>query len=143
MWLTLSNPAFEEHIVAVNQILEALRLDHIRKLIVFNKEDKVDSQLVKNVCERYQGISISAIQQQTLMKLILRVQEEILRLYPEGENIPQLNRQPTLACNERIETWNCSDRGTRCPQCDAVTRLKHHKKHLPIFLILDFLGSFS
>lgn len=86
----LSNSDFEEHIVAVNRILEVLHLDHIPQLLVFNKEDTIDPQLSQNVCERYEGVSISAIQQNTLMKLILRVQEEILRLYPESETYPQL-----------------------------------------------------
>jgi GTP-binding protein HflX len=74
----LSNPEFEEHINAVNQILEDLHLDSIPQLLVFNKEDNVDPGLAQNVCERYKAVSISAIQPQTLMKLILRVQEEIL-----------------------------------------------------------------
>ncbi len=88
--IDLSNPEFEEHIVAVNQILKDLRLDHIPQLLVFNKEDNVESQLAQNICGRYEGVSISAIQQPTLMKLILRVQEEILRLYPKGGTYPQL-----------------------------------------------------
>ena len=58
--------------------------------VVFNKEDQVDAKIAQNVCERYNSVSITAIQPQTLMKLILRVQEEILRLYPEGEMYPQL-----------------------------------------------------
>jgi len=74
----------------VNRILSDLHLDHIPQLFVFNKEDKVDARIARNVCERYNTVSISAIQPQTLMKLILRVQEEILRLYPKGEVYPQL-----------------------------------------------------
>ena len=86
----LSNPDFEEHIIAVKRILEELHLDQIPQLLVFNKEDRVESQLAKTICERYEGVSISAIQRPTLRKLILRVQEEILKLYPEGEKYPQL-----------------------------------------------------
>jgi GTP-binding protein HflX len=86
----LSNPDFDDHIDTVNRILSDLHLDHIPQLLVFNKEDKVDAKIARNVCERYNTVSISAIQPQTLMKLILRVQEEILRLYPEGEVYPQL-----------------------------------------------------
>ncbi len=86
----LSNPDFEDHIVTVKQILEDLHLDHIPQLLVFNKEDNVEPQLAQNVDKRYEGISISAIQRSTLTKLILRVQEEILRRYPESERYPQL-----------------------------------------------------
>jgi GTP-binding protein HflX len=86
----LSNPDFEEHINAVKQILAELHLDSMPQLLVFNKEDQVESGLIQNVCERYNAVSISAIQPHTLMKLILRVQEEILRLYPAEEMYPQL-----------------------------------------------------
>ena len=92
----LSNPDFEEHITTVKQILADLHLDQIPQLLVFNKEDNVDPQLAQTVCERYQAVSISAIQRQTLMRLILRIQDEILRLYPEEEVYPQLKpmREP-------------------------------------------------
>lgn len=86
----LSNPDFEDHMTAVKKILADLQLDRIPQLLVFNKEDKAGPQLAQNVCDLYDGVSISAIQRDTLRKLILRVQEEILRLYPEGEKYPQL-----------------------------------------------------
>jgi GTP-binding protein HflX len=92
----LSNPDFEDHIGAVKTILEDLHLDHIPQLLVFNKEDNVESDLAQNVCTRYDGVSISAIQQETLMRLIMRVQEEILRLYPAGEKYPQLKPTATM-----------------------------------------------
>jgi 50S ribosomal subunit-associated GTPase HflX len=73
-----------------------LGIDQIPQLLVFNKEDQVEPLLAQTVCERYQAVSISAIQRQTLMKLILRVQEEILRLFPDDEVYPQLKpmREP-------------------------------------------------
>lgn len=86
----VSNPDFEDHIEAVNRILSDLHLEHIPQLLVFNKEDNADHQLTENVCQRYKGVSISAIQRSTLKKLILRVQEEILRLYPQGDQYQQL-----------------------------------------------------
>lgn len=86
----LSNPDFEEHIAAVKQILESLGIDQIPQLLVFNKEDQVEPQLAQTICERYNAVSIAAIQRETLMKLILRIQDEILRLFPEDEVYPQL-----------------------------------------------------
>jgi hypothetical protein len=55
---------------------------------VFNKEDMVEPQLAQTVCTRYNAVSISAIQRETLRRLILRVQAEILRLHPVGERSP-------------------------------------------------------
>jgi len=86
----LSNPEFEEHIQAVNQILEELHLDQIPQLLVFNKEDKADPQVAQNACARYDGVTISALHRPSLRKLIVRVQDEILRLYPEQDRYPQL-----------------------------------------------------
>ena len=90
----LSNPDFEEHITAVNRILRDLALEHIPQLLVFNKEDKIDAQFARAICERYTGVSIAAIRRPTLMKLIVRVQEEILRLYPTDESYSQLKPEP-------------------------------------------------
>jgi GTP-binding protein HflX len=95
--IDLSNPDFEDHITAVNRILETLHLDRIPQLLVFNKEDKVEPHIIENVCARYDGVSISAIQRQSLRKLILRIQEEILRLYPEGTRYPQLKPAKRVA----------------------------------------------
>lgn len=79
----MSNPDFEEHITAVNHILEELHLEQMPQLLVFNKEDRCEPKLTQNVCDRYRAVSISALQPPTLMKLVLRMQEEIGRLYPE------------------------------------------------------------
>jgi len=78
----LSNPDFEEHIGAVKHILEELHLDRIPQLLVFNKKDVAEPGLAQNVCNRYDGVSISATQRDTLRNLITRVQDEILSLYP-------------------------------------------------------------
>ncbi len=86
----LSNPEFEEHIQAVNQILRTLHLDQIPQLLVFNKADLVEQRLAETVCQRYEGVSISALQSATLVKLITRVQDEILRLYPQDSMYAQL-----------------------------------------------------
>jgi GTP-binding protein HflX len=57
----LSNPTFEEHIGAVETILDELDLNFIPRLLVFNKEDKVDSGFVRQSCRRYNAISLSAL----------------------------------------------------------------------------------
>lgn len=93
----ISNPDFEEHISAVKRILEELDLDQIPQLLVCNKEDRVDPQFAQTICARYQGVSISATHKPTLRKLVLQVQEEILRVYPQQDKYPQLKPevQPT------------------------------------------------
>ncbi len=57
----LSNRGFEEHIHAVETILFELELKTMPRLLVFNKEDKVNSSLIRQACRRYNAISISAL----------------------------------------------------------------------------------
>jgi len=69
----LSNPGFEEHIDAVETILIELELNTIPKLLVFNKEDKVDSLFIRHTCRRYNAISISALKEKHLDSLLSRI----------------------------------------------------------------------
>ncbi len=101
----VSNPEFEEHIEAVNRILHDLGLEHIPQLLVFNKEDQVHEQFARTICERHHGVSIAAIQRSTLRRLIERVQEEILRLYPADESYSQLKPEPKYEGEELVESF--------------------------------------
>ncbi|MFQ6078209.1 MAG: GTPase HflX, partial [Thermodesulfobacteriota bacterium] len=69
----LSYPGFEEHIDAVETILIELELNTIPKVLVFNKEDKVDSLFIRQFCRRYKAISISARKGKNLDSLLSRI----------------------------------------------------------------------
>jgi GTP-binding protein HflX len=71
----LSTPGFEEHILAVETILNELELNTIPKLLVFNKEDKVDSRFIGQSCRRYNAISISALKGKKLDSLVSKIEE--------------------------------------------------------------------
>jgi GTP-binding protein HflX len=73
----VSNKMFQDQIEAVVKLLERLKLDHIPRLIVFNKEDLADPQAVKDSCERYQAVSISAIHPETLPKLLAVLEDRL------------------------------------------------------------------
>ncbi|MDI1471475.1 MAG: GTPase HflX [Thermodesulfovibrio sp.] len=73
----ISNPYFENHIDSVNSILKELNLDTKPMIIVFNKIDKVSSEEVKQICERYDGIGISAINKETLIPLIDEIKNKL------------------------------------------------------------------
>jgi len=81
----ISNPRFEQHIKAVERILSELNLSHKPTLLVFNKEDMVNPHEVRAICERYNGISISAIKRETLYRLIKAI-EMLLWPLREKEN---------------------------------------------------------
>lgn len=69
----LSNPGFEEQILAVETILDELELNTIPKVLVFNKEDKVDSSFIRQSCRRYNAISISALKGKNLNNLLSKI----------------------------------------------------------------------
>lgn len=66
----ISNPRFEDQIHSVRKTLADLDLTHIPTLLVFNKEDRVESPVGKSVCDRFGGISISAVNRPTLCRLL-------------------------------------------------------------------------
>ncbi|MBI5326904.1 MAG: GTPase HflX [Deltaproteobacteria bacterium] len=76
----VSNPNFEKQMKVVEDVLSEIGLDAIERLLVFNKEDLADTEILKNLCRRYNAISISAIHTDTLGKL-LNVLEQ--KLWPE------------------------------------------------------------
>lgn len=73
-----SNPAFENQIIAVERLLERLNLNLIPMIRVFNKTDLADPEMASNLCARYDGIAISAINSRTFPPLIRRMEDEIL-----------------------------------------------------------------
>ncbi|MEW6530803.1 MAG: GTPase HflX [Thermodesulfobacteriota bacterium] len=76
----ISNPAFEQQMAAVEQLLEKLNLHLTPMIRVFNKQDLVEPDLVRNICARYDGIGICAHDSKTFPPLIRRMEDEILSL---------------------------------------------------------------
>jgi GTP-binding protein HflX len=72
----MSNPHFSEHIEAVEKILFELEIDHIPRLRVFNKEDKMSRKKVEILCHKYGAISISALRPDSLEKLLFSIEKK-------------------------------------------------------------------
>lgn len=77
--IDVSNPAFEKQMRAVEKLLEKLNLDVIPTIRVFNKQDLASTETVENICSRYDGIAISALNSKTFPPLLHRMEDEILR----------------------------------------------------------------
>jgi GTP-binding protein HflX len=75
--IDISNPCFQEHIEAVEKIFFELKLDHIPVLRVFNKEDRLSREEVEALCRKYDGISISALQPDSLTKFFLAIEKKL------------------------------------------------------------------
>jgi GTP-binding protein HflX len=75
--IDMSHPHFPEHIGSVERILFELKLDHIPRLRVFNKEDRLSSQEREAICQKYGGVSISALHPESLEKFFAEVDREL------------------------------------------------------------------
>jgi GTP-binding protein HflX len=84
--IDVSNPMFEEQMLAVEEILAKLDLHLIPMLRVFNKVDLVqDREYVENLRKRNQAITISALNGDNLRSLV-EAMEERLCLVPPSLN---------------------------------------------------------
>ena len=66
----ISSPEFEEKIEAVDTILSSLHLGDKRKLLVFNKIDKVDKISLGRMADRYHASFISAAKREGIEGLV-------------------------------------------------------------------------
>ena len=75
--IDISHPRFPEHIESVEKILFELKLDAIPRLRVFNKEDRLSREEAEAICQKYGGISISALRPESLETLFLAVDRKL------------------------------------------------------------------
>ena len=74
----MSNPGFEEQIIAVENILEELNLKTKKSIRVFNKVDIFpDRDVLDNLCRRFDAIPISALSPETFPPLLARMEKEL------------------------------------------------------------------
>ncbi len=83
------NPDFENHIAAVDKILCDLEIKDKPTLMVFNKEDRVlDKALLATLCRRFDAVAVSALDKNTLPRLIERLESLVKGLGKRGEPSP-------------------------------------------------------
>jgi GTP-binding protein HflX len=75
--IDISHPRFSEQMTSVEKILFELKLDHLPRLLVFNKEDKLNLEEREAICRKYGGVSISALQPESLEKLFLAIDRKL------------------------------------------------------------------
>ena len=75
--IDISHPRFPEHIESAEKILRDLKLDMIPRLRVFNKEDKLSREGAEPICQKYGGISISALRPESLETFFLAVDKKL------------------------------------------------------------------
>ncbi|MCX7966502.1 MAG: GTPase HflX [Syntrophorhabdaceae bacterium] len=73
----ISSPDFEDKIKAVDEILNLLNLQNKERLIVFNKIDKINRSIIKNIESRYNAISISCLKKEGIERLIETIETRL------------------------------------------------------------------
>ncbi len=73
----ISNPRFEQQIESVERILKDLNLDDKRKLVVFNKIDRISGEEAGNVSLRYGAIAVSALDPDSFGHLLMAIEETV------------------------------------------------------------------
>jgi GTP-binding protein HflX len=75
--IDISNPSFDEQIEAAEKILSELRLDQIPRLRVFNKEERLGREEAEAICQKYDGVAISALRPDSLQKFFLAIEKKL------------------------------------------------------------------
>jgi len=73
----ISNPRFEQQMESVDTILNEIGLDHIPKLVVFNKADLVNPFWAKAIASRFNGVVCSAIKPDTFGDLLQEIEKRV------------------------------------------------------------------
>ncbi len=75
--IDISNPSFPEQIESVEKVLDELGLGHIPVLKIFNKEDRINPREAEIICQKYEGVSISALRPESLGKFFMAIEKKL------------------------------------------------------------------
>ncbi len=73
----ISNPRFEHQMESVDKLVLELGLDHIPRLVVFNKVDLVNPLWAKVIAARFKGVVCSAIHPDTFGDLLREIEKRL------------------------------------------------------------------
>jgi len=73
----ISNPRFEQQMESVDRLLAEIGLEHISKLIVFNKTDLVNPLWARAIAHRFDGVLCSAIKPDTFGDLLREIEKKV------------------------------------------------------------------
>ncbi len=73
----ISAPDFEEKMDVVEKLLARLNLGHKKRLVVFNKIDKIDRSFIRQVENRYHAVSVSCLKREGIDGLVRTIESEL------------------------------------------------------------------
>lgn len=74
----ISSPDFEERIRIVEDLIAPLHLEEKKRIIVFNKIDKMDRGIIRNIEQRYNAVSISCLKKEGIGGLIRTIEANLV-----------------------------------------------------------------
>ncbi len=80
----ISNPRFEHQMESVDKLILELGLDHIPRLVIFNKVDLVNPLWAKVIAARFNGVVCSAIHPETFGALLGAIEKRLWGEETEG-----------------------------------------------------------
>ncbi len=87
--IDMGNSRFQGQIEAVEKTLFELKLVHIPILRVFNKEDKLGREEAEAICQKYDGVSITALRPESLEKFFIALER---KLWEESPSMAQSSK---------------------------------------------------
>ena len=81
-----ASPRMEEQIKTVEDVLVQLNLKTVPTLLVLNKADKLPKEDIAALSKRWQGVAISALDQDTLLPLVFQIENHIWPLHTGSKN---------------------------------------------------------
>jgi GTP-binding protein HflX len=72
-----SNPRYEQQIASVEQILSGLNLMDKPRVYVFNKIDRIDREEAEFLALRFDAVTVSALDRETLLPLLEAIEQHI------------------------------------------------------------------
>ncbi len=91
-----SSPSFHDHMEAIEKILYELGVDQIPRLLVFNKEDRLNRERMEAICRKYGGIAISALHPESLGKFLLAIERKLWEDRMLREGIAKLTNEASF-----------------------------------------------
>jgi 50S ribosomal subunit-associated GTPase HflX len=112
----VSSPDFEEKVEAVDRILESLDLHEKKKLLVFNKIDRIERNFLENLENRYGAVSISALKGIGVDGLIAAIEERIAEERDRSDDLWQTG--PHSSVNPPVDQPHArsANRGNPAPR---------------------------
>jgi GTPase len=117
-----SDKAYAEHIRTTDEVLKDLELDHIERVLVFNKADQITLLRVRELQAEYpHAIVLSALEMESLRPLLTTLRQRLMPRWAEVARGPDLTPSDETWMGERGADPNLEDNASSLEELLART----------------------